>query len=305
MSLAALAGALVGFGLWLLARGVLPPQPSLAAALAALRTIPPARPLVTPLATQWSPLARLGAPLGRSLARQGGGRALGISDGVRRDLLVLGRSTEQHVAEKLATALLGLLLPSVVAALATAAGAPLSVGVPLLVGAGLAVAGFLLPDAAAHSEAEGRRLEFREALSVFVDLTSLGLAAGSGPEEAMAEAARVGRGWAFGQLRRALEVTTFSRETSWQALTRLGQELGVADLEEVASSIGLAEERGARVRESLAERAESMRRARLAEAEGRARRASQRMSLPVVLLLVAFIVFLAYPAVERIVAVGS
>ena len=48
-----------------------------------------------------------------------------------------------------------------------------------------------------------------------------------------------------------------------------------------------------------------MRRTRLAEAEGRARRASQRMSLPVVLLLIGFIVFLAYPAVERIVSVGT
>ena len=48
-----------------------------------------------------------------------------------------------------------------------------------------------------------------------------------------------------------------------------------------------------------------MRRARLAEAEGKARRASQRMSLPVVLLLVGFIVFIAYPAIERIVSVGQ
>jgi Flp pilus assembly protein TadB len=224
---------------------------------------------------------------------------------VERDLVVLGRSPEQHVAEKLATALVGLLLPTLVTVLAASAGAPIPIGLPFAVGAALAIGGYFLPDAAARSEAERRRLEFREALSVFVDLTSLGLAAGSGPEEAMAEAARVGRGWAFAQLRGALEVTKFSRETSWQALTRLGQELGVAELEEIASSIGLAEDKGARVRESLAERAESMRRTHLAEAEGRARRASQRMSLPVVLLLIAFIVFLAYPAVERIVSVGS
>ena len=46
---------------------------------------------------------------------------------------------------------------------------------------------------------------------------------------------------------------------------------------------------------------ESFRRERRAEQ----RRASQRMSLPVVLLLIAFIVFLAYPAIERIVTVGS
>jgi tight adherence protein C len=305
MSVAALAGALVGFGVWLLIRGLRPPQPSLAEALAGLRRVPSPRPLVTPVKGEWSSLARLGAPFARALARRPGGVALFVTDAVRRDLVVLGRSTEQHLAEKLATALTGLLLPAVLAAVAASAGAPLPFGLPLAVGVGLAVGGYFLPDAAARSEAERRRLEFREALSVFVDLTSLGLAAGSGPEEAMAEAASVGRGWAFAQLRGALDVTKFSRETSWQALTRLGHELGVVELEEIAASIGLAEDKGARVRESLAERAESMRRARLAEAEGRARRASQRMSLPVVLLLIAFIVFLAYPAVERIVAVGS
>ena len=301
MSLAALAGALLGLGTWLLARGVRPAQPSLAQALASLRRVRPPRPLIATPQREWTPLARLGAPLAYRL----GSRSLGLSLTVRRDLAALGRSPEQQLAEKLATAIVGLLLPTLVAALGAAAGVPLPIGIPLALGVGLAIGGYFLPDVAARSQAERRRIEFREALSVFVDLTSLGLAAGSGPEEAMAEAARVGRGWAFGQLRSALDVTKFSRETSWQALTRLGQELGIAELEEIAASIGLAEDKGARVRESLAERAESMRRARLAEAEGRARRASQRMSLPVVLLLIAFIVFLAYPAVERIVAVGS
>jgi tight adherence protein C len=305
VSLALVAGALVGFGSWMLVHALRPAQPSLAEALAALRRPPLPRPIVAPLEPAWGPLARVGRPVARSLTRNGGGGILGLTEGVRRDLVVLERTVEQHVAEKLATGVTGLLLPTLAALLAVAAGAPVPVAAPFAVAVVLGVVGYFLPDGAARSEADRRRLEFREALSVFIDLTSLGLASGSGPEEAMAEAARVGRGWAFAQLRRALEVTKYSRESSWEALTRLGQELGVAELEELASSIGLAEEKGARIRESLAERAESMRRARLAEAEGRARRASQQMSLPVVLLLIAFIVFLAYPAIERIVAVGS
>ena len=264
MSLAALAGALAGFGVWLFVRCVRPPQPSLAEALAALRNVPAPRPIVAPLELEWGPLARLGAPMARALGRGGSAWTVGIGNKLRGDLLVLGRSLEQHVAERLATALVALVLPLLVATMAAAAAFPLPFELPLVVAAGLAVGGYFLPDASAHSEAEDRRLEFREALSVFVDLTSLGLSAGSGPEEAMAEASRVGRGWAFDQLRRALDVTKYSRETSWQALTRLGRELGVAELEEIASSIGLAEDQGARVRESLAERAESMRRARLA-----------------------------------------
>ena len=305
MSLAALAGSLIGFGLWMFLRGVRPPQPSLAEALASLRNVPAPRPIVTPAEREWGPLARLGAPLAHVLGRRSSAWTIGIGDRLRGDLRVLGRSVEQHVAERLATALVALLLPVLVATMAAAAGFALPIELPLVVAAALAIAAYFVPDAAARSEAEDRRLEFREALAVFVDLTSLGLSAGSGPEEAMAEASRVGRGWAFAQLRRALDVTKYSRETSWQALTRLGNELDIPELEEIASSIGLAEDHGARVRESLAERAESMRRTRLAEAEGQARRASQRMALPVVVLLIAFIVFLAYPAIERIVAVGS
>ena len=304
MTMAALAGALVGLGLWGLLRALHPSPAPLAEALAALRPVT-AAPLITPVEAGWGPLARLGAPLGGLLTGGLRSPASLLTAGVERDLVVMQRSAQRHLAEKLATALVGLLLPPLAATLLAVSGAPVSLPLPLGLAVALAVAGFVLPDGALRSAAEKRREEFREALSVFIDLTSLGLGAGSGPEEAMAEAARVGRGWAFAQLRRALEVTAYSRETSWTALSRLGQELGIPELEEVASSIGLAEERGARVRESLAERATSMRRARLAEAEGTARRASQRMSLPVVLLLIGFIVFIAYPAIERIVSVGQ
>jgi tight adherence protein C len=304
MSAMALAGALVGLGIWGLVRALYPPRPSLAQALASLRPVTAATSIVTPVEATWGPIARLGTPIVRILERSVPSPASLLSAGVHRDLRVVQRSVQRHLAEKLATALIGFLTPTLAATLLAAFGATMPVALPLALAIGLAVAGFFLPDGAVRSEAEKRREQFREALSVFIDLTSLGLAAGSGPEEAMAEAARVGRGWSFAQLRSALEVTTYSRETSWTALTRLGQELGVAELEEVASSIGLAEEKGARVRDSLAERATSMRRARLAEAEGKARRASQRMSLPVVLLLIGFIVFIAYPAIERIVSVG-
>ena len=305
MTGALLAGALVGLGLWLLGRGFRPPQPSLAEALAALRPVPVARPIVEPAEATWGPLARLGAPLARALTRNADAVPGLFLGSVRRDLVVLERSLERHIAEKLTTALVGFLLPTLVVAMLALAGVIVPVGIPLVVAVGLAVAGFFVPDASVHSEADKRRHEFNEALSVFIDLTSLGLAAGSGAEEALAGSARIGRGWAFSQLGRALEVTKYSRETSWAALTRLGQELGITELEETASSIGLAEERGARIRDSLAERARAMRAARLAEAEAAARRASQRMSLPVVLLLVGFIAFLAYPAVERIVGVAS
>ena len=39
----------------------------------------------------------------------------------------------------------------------------------------------------------------------------------------------------------------------------------------------------------------------LAEVEGAAQSATERMTLPVVLLMVGFIVFLGYPAIDRVI----
>jgi len=51
---------------------------------------------------------------------------------------------------------------------------------------------------------------------------------------------------------------------------------------------------------SIAAKARSIRTRGLADAEGAAQAASERMSLPVVLLMTGFIVFLGYPAVAQV-----
>ena len=66
-------------------------------------------------------------------------------------------------------------------------------------------------------------------------------------------------------------------------------------------SVGLAGTEGARVRESLAAKAASLRSHELSQAEAEAQSASERMSLPVVLLFLGFLVFVGYPALDRIV----
>ena len=71
------------------------------------------------------------------------------------------------------------------------------------------------------------------------------------------------------------------------------------------SGIGLATAQrfgaeGARVRASLAAKARTLRLRGLAEIETAAQSASERMSLPVVGLMLGFIVFLACPAVNQV-----
>ena len=296
MTLAILAGAGVGLGFFLVLRGLYPPRPPLAVALARLQG-PTQRPLVAPDSSEAGD--GLSGGIGRWLAA--GLAGLGIQmRPLRSDLAVTGRSLERHLAEKVTLAVFGLVLAPAVAALMALGGAALPLAVPAWASVVLAVGGFFVPDVGVRAEAAARRRDFRHALGSFLDLVVVGLSGGAGVEAALQDAVEVGRGWAFAQLRSALATARVRREPPWSALGRLGAELGVPELVELGASVGLAGTEGARVRASLAAKAESLRAHRLAEAEGEAQAASERMSLPVVLLFAGFLVFIGYPAMARV-----
>ncbi|MGH9074466.1 MAG: type II secretion system F family protein [Acidimicrobiales bacterium] len=297
MIAALVCGAGVGAGLWLVVRGLFPPRPSLAQALAELRRLPEPAAVLT-AEPEGGIAARLGRPLAEVLGRTKAGWLLPSK--VRQDLAVLGRTPERHLAEKVTLALVGLLFASVIAVLLALGDAHVPVVVPLWASLIFMVAGFFLPDLGVHSEATRRRRDFRHALSSFLDLVVVALAGGGGVETALADAASVGSGWAFGYLRRALDQARLARQTPWAALGRLGQQLGVTELSELAASVALAGTEGAKVRASLAAKAASLRTHQLAEAETADQAASERMSLPVVLLFAGFLLFLGYPAVEKV-----
>ena len=220
---------------------------------------------------------------------------------VRHDLAVLGRSPERHLAEKVTLALVGLLFAPAIAVLLALGGAHLPLVVPLWASLIFMVAGFFAPDLGIRADAARRRRDFRHALSSF-----LGSRRGRPGrwrrrrDGALADAASVGSGWAFGYLRRALDQARLARQTPWAALGRLGQQLGVGELSELAASVALAGTEGAKVRASLAAKAASLRTHELAEAETADQAATERMSLPVVLLFAGFLLFLGYPAVQKV-----
>jgi len=287
-------GAGCGAGIWLLAAGLRPARPPLARMLAALYAEPaPPDPVIPADAGGWA--ARLGRPAAGLLA------SLGLpTTGVRADLAVLGRTPERHLAEKAAAAAAGLLIAPLVSAVFLLAGLRVPVLVPVWAGLLLAAAGFLAPDAAVKAEAGRRRADARHALSAFLDLATIALAGGAGIDQALADAAADGDGWTFTQIRRALAASAAARTPPWQALAALGAEIGVTDLAELAASVQLAGTEGAKIRDSLAAKAAALRAWQLAEAEARATSATERMSLPVVLLAVGFLIFLAFPALAHV-----
>jgi tight adherence protein C len=238
----------------------------------------------------------VGASLGRIM------RNLGLRlDSLEPDLRLVGRSLDQHLAQKVVLAFFGLALPAVVAGVWTVAGYSVPLTFPAGVGAVLGVFFFFAPDISLRSETEERRKAFKQALGSFLDLVVISLAGGTGVESALRDAAGVGRGWAFAQLRNALEVTALTGETPWAALARLGEEVGVTELVELSATVSLAGTEGARVRDSLAVKAASLRDHALAEAEAEAQSTTEKMALPVVLLFLGFLILIGYPAVDAVV----
>jgi tight adherence protein C len=288
-----LLGAGFGVGLWALTIWLVPPRTPLGVVLSRLDPTPPPEPILTPSAAGWA--VRAGRPAARPLA------ALGLpSVRLRRDLVVLGVSPADHLAAKAAVAVTGLLAPVVFTGVLAAAGVRPALTVPLLAAVLLAAAGFVVPDLSVRVEAARRRAGFRHALSAYLNLVRVLLAGGAGVDGALTDAAAVGEGWAFDHVQRALTVARVTRTTPWARLRQLGEELDVPELSELAASISLAGTEGAKVRASLAAKASALRVRELTDAEGHAQAATERMSMPVVVLFAAFLVFIGYPALSTV-----
>lgn len=280
-------GAALGLGLYLVGRGWAPRPEPLARVLA----------LAEPGVASRSVATRF--PAGRERRVVEG---LGVDLGaLSSDLAVVGRSPERHARDKLALAWVFATAPLVLAALGLTATLGLPLGAVALASLGGGVVGFVVPDLTLRSEAEERRREFRFALGSYLELAVTVIAAGGGIESALVDAAEAGDNWAHRELREALSGCRLSGESPWDVFTRLGTRLGVPELVQAAATARLAGEQGARVRDSLNAMSASMRQRRLAEVETEAQANTERLSLPVVLMLFGFLVFVAYPALDRIV----
>ena len=289
-------GAGLGIGLWALIVGLFPPRPPLGTVLARVTASPPV-PVPSPiLSTEdvgWS--ARLGRPFVTPL------RALGLPRGsLLGDLAVIGRPVSVHLAQQASCALTGFLGPVTAQLLRTLGGVSVGITLPVLAAVALAVLGFLTPTLRVRDEATRRRAGFGHALSAYLDLVGITLAGGAGVDSALRESVTIGHGWAFTQLRRGLDTARLTRTTPWTALRQLGEELGVSELSELAASVSLAGTEGAKVRASMAAKAATLRTHQITDAEADAHAATERMSLPVMILFLGFLVFLGFPALTQV-----
>lgn len=279
-------------GLWMLLTWAVPPQPSLRERLSTAGSEPAAS-VVNVMEAGWTAaMARPLVPLLHALGMPG--------KKLERDLRVLDRGPDAHLASKAVLGCVGLVAPLLLQGLLALAELPVGAEVPLVAAVLLAAAGFVAPDIDVRAKAARARADFRGALSAFLDLVWITLAGGAGIEAALLAAAAVGRGPAFAQLRRALDAAQLTRTTPWSTLRQLGDDLDIAELAELAASVSLAGSEGAKVRTSLAAKATALRTHLVADAEADAQAATERMALPVTLLFLGFLGFIAYPAVTQV-----
>jgi Flp pilus assembly protein TadB len=289
------AGALIGLGGYLLIRSLIPVRPGVAAALGELDA---ARMRATAQVAA-NPARRAQLSLGAAVRDAALERGIRFTS-LRQDLALLGRSLEGFLATKVLLALAGLVAPLVGTALLAAIGLRLGMVVPLWASVLLAAAGFFLPDVALRTEAADRRRDFRHVVGSFLDLVAMNLAGGRGVPEALMSAASISDGWAMIRIRETLTDARLHGITPWAALGELGDHLAIDELRDLAAALALVAEDGAKVRASLAARAQSMRRRDLADSEGKAQERSQSMLVAQLLLCAGFLVFLTYPAVVRV-----
>ncbi|MFD0537873.1 type II secretion system protein [Actinomadura luteofluorescens] len=206
MNGAMIAGAVVGFGLYILVRALFPSRPGLAARMAALDAAR-RRDLEEQRAGTASPtLERVGgtrAKIGRELARICEARGWRLRS-VRADLAITERSLEAFLATKFLLPAAALLFIPLIVAYFTLLGLGSSVAVPVWICVLFAALFFFFPDMQLRQEAQARRQDFRHVVGAFLDLVSMNLAGGRGVPEALMTASNVGEGWAMHRIRDAL-----------------------------------------------------------------------------------------------------
>ncbi len=239
-------------------------------------------------------LERLGNVLTTRLASRSGGESL------RKDLALLGRTWSAHSSATALAAIAGAAIPIAL----YGAGGLLGLGVPfdvtLLAAGALASGAALIPSLQVRRAAAAERASFLHALSCWLELVALAQAGGMGIEGALEAASSVSDEGTFRRLRLALDRARRTGRSPWQALTALGRSLGIVELEELAASVGLAGTEGARIRASLTAKSDSLRHRQMSQAESRANETTERLFVPAIVLMIAFMLFLVFPAASTV-----
>ena len=285
--LATLSGCLLAFGVWAVLGGtVVATRPRLGDALDLLDgRLRGSEPTAGP--------DRLGAWLRTRLNRP-------VPPATERRLRISGRSVERHYTTKALLAAAGLALPLLLAAVlgivVGTAAAPIALSAPVV-----AAGAFFVPDLLLAAGDEDTSQDATEALLTYFDLVTLERLANRSGTQALRAAASVSDVTVFSAIRDALERARLEQRPPYPELRRLGTELGLPALVDIADVMSL-DESGASLATALRARVKELRDAHLTRAKIQAAAVSERMTFFMVIPALVFAAFFLVPPILRLLA---
>jgi len=216
------------------------------------------------------------------------------------DLSLLHKDPAHVLGEKLVAAFFGLLIFPILNLVLTAFGLGLAWSMPAILSLAAAVFLFVIPDIDIRRRAAAARAEFAQALSSYIDLVALCRRGGIGSTQSLEIAAQVGDSWVFLRLDEELYEAGRSGEAPWSALTRVSQQLGLAELGDLADIMTMTGDKGASVYTSLRAKAASLRSAQTSAEQSAAVEATEKLAIPLAGLAGLFMALLLIPAVTVI-----
>ena len=285
---ALILGGTVGLALiWIVAE-LSPRHPKLSAALENLGTV-----------EVDTSKADFRAQLGR-LMQRGVLSKFGVN---KKDLALVGTTSEQHSANQALMGILGLVIPPALAAVfILIAGMPAPILIfSLPMSLGLAVLLMWATNLTITQKAAEARQEFARAVATYIELVAAERKRATAATIALEHAADVADSWVFVRIRQELQLARYKGQRPWDALKQFSKEIGVPELSDLADIMRLAGAEGASVYEPLRARGKGLRVQLLNEARSRANADSERITMPMALMGLIFIALIATPPLFKLI----
>jgi hypothetical protein len=140
------------------------------------------------------------------------------------------------------------------------------------------------------------RADLRHQLSAYLDVVTMLVAGDTGHETALEQAAAVGEGRLFEELRPSLRDVGARGHSLVGALDDVARRCGLVELEQIAGALDLAASDGAPIVRSLTARTATLRTTAASEQEMEARLRTSRLTGPTVGMALVFMALVVYPA---------